>query len=367
MTTEPPLRPGDVLTVVRLPIYDHPKEAPAERRSKKVVRSAKWSKYNPEVFAVELEGMKQKYAGGAEIYRKFRLDIGRDGEVTLWDGPPKPLKYRVVEVERPGELGGNPADIHAFPEAPPRVRVGSRTYALSTFGPPMIGAIEDALGTIDMDAPEVEKGAGARVIEDPDANRWRYLWAYAEDGDDLLMWRYSDGDVKAAGTARSFPKTFEELINSRQLNHVTPEEMAELVGAMKARQVETLDSLQAWWDEIQSNEQRELTRQAQAYFDEHVRPDLDVARAQIEAGVVPIGFCPTKGDPRPHERQMMSQAFYEILGRHRFSGHEVYDSEAEQEILGQMGHQSVEDLDDIQALQWAVEDVIERAAPEYLR
>lgn len=91
-----PLRAGDRILVMRRPIYHH-RQPPSERTSWKTVRSVSSS---GNATLVTIDGMKQSYAGGVSVHRHFRLESGRDGSMMLWDGPPRPLKYEVLEVRR---------------------------------------------------------------------------------------------------------------------------------------------------------------------------------------------------------------------------------------------------------------------------
>lgn len=252
---------------------------------------------------------------------------------------------RLEKMERRYKAGmpPNPADVIGFPDRPRRITIGSRTYAVSDVGVPIVS--EFALG---------EEAEGARVIEGG-GERFRYIWVYEPNSDRLEMYRHSDGEWKVLGKPSDYPQTMDMLVKRGHLNEVSPEEMVEFEVEMRRRNDETLQHLKEWAEEIASDEQRQVDTLVRRYFDERVVPDVQRRFADIDRGVVPFGFKYEERIPKTREHQAKAHAVAKILGREGF--HSPYGSPLEGFVLAELGKSSIDDLDDPQAIQWAASDV----------
>lgn len=243
------------------------------------------------------------------------------------------------------------AKVMSFPEKPPRVQIESRTYALSKVGVPIT-----AVPTFD---PPPD--AGAQVVEGG-GNPWKYIWVHEPKSDRLEMYRYSDGDWKVLGSSLQYPKTFDELRTTGQLNVVSPVEMEEFEAAMRRRSNETMRHLQEWWEQEKSDEQRRVDQLVAQFYRERMRPELDRQWADIARGVYPFDFVFNErlADRVPKEEQARMHAFYSTASRLGFE--DSADSALETYVLRGLGYESYEDLEDPQALQWSMSDFLDQVA-----
>lgn len=273
----------------------------------------------------------------------FRCTGGPEARQTALEFNPK-----IVSLDPPMQAAANPAQILGFPKAPERVSVGSRSYALSDIGVPIVASWQDEASEDDEDEDK------ARVI-DAGGNPFRYIWVYEPSADALEMYRYSDGEWKVGGSPADYPQTFAQLKERRQLNQVTAEEMAEFEAEMRERNRRTIESLQQWWEEEMSDEQRVVNALAKRYLDERVRPEIDRAVADVKRGAIPFEFEYREQLPYSREEQARSHAVAAVLRRHGFFS--PYGSPLEEWVLSEMGMQTIDDLQDPQSLQWVVHDL----------
>lgn len=257
----------------------------------------------------------------------------------------------------------NPADIHAFPERPPRIEIGDRSYALSDDDG---GLIAGALGAIveglaaeapEEEIPRIGRREGGGIIEGPRGRVWRWLWVYEPESGDVGMWRLSDGEEKIYDKASRRRPTLQQLDHKGQLNTVTPDELHEVEAFMRERGRETMASLEATIEAGKTDEERQVDQLVQQYFDERVAPEVKRRLAEVERGVIPFGFRPFERSEMSEERQLKGYVWGQLI-KERFG---LADVEA---YVGQFV-----DLDqmDIQAVYWALNDVMYRQGDRYLR
>jgi hypothetical protein len=255
-------------------------------------------------------------------------------------------KWAMGRFNRPVDRNG---DVMAFPERPDRITIGSRTYAVSDVGVPIVGAFAEG--------PETE-APSARVI-DAGGNAWRYVWVHEPGSNRLEMYRHSDGEWKVLGSPSEYPMTFKRLRESGQLNEVTPEELVEFEVEMRKRNDETLASLQEWWEEEKSDEQRRVDVLVQRFFDERVRPAVQHGFDDVDRGVFPFNFEYREGIPKSREHQAKTHILGTTLGREGF--YSPYGSDLERYVLRGLGKGDVEELEDMQAIQWSATDLAHSA------
>lgn len=247
----------------------------------------------------------------------------------------------------------NPADILQFPDRPGRVQLGGRSYAVSDVGVPI------RLGPGD-ELPEQPEG-GARVI-DAGGNPFRYVWVYQPESERLEMYRLSDGEWKVIASPTDFPRTFNRLQRSGQLNVVTPEEMEDFEAEMRRRYEETMQSLKQAIELDKTEEDRKVEQLVSAFFEQKVLPELERRWAEIDQGVMPFDFEYNERFSKPKEQQAKMHALHATMESVGFSDRE--DSPLEVYVIEGLGYSSYEDFEDLQALQWALRDFMhERVYP----
>lgn len=252
--------------------------------------------------------------------------------------------------------GVMPNDVVELPDPPPRVTIGSRFYALSDIGVPIVAG-----------DPSTDPGFGARVTEGG-GNPWRYIWVHEPDSDQLEMYRYSDGEWKVLGGVRDYPQTVERLRRARQLNVVSRSEADEFEAEMRRRNEETIVAMQKSWESMKSGEQHKVEGLVRRYWDDDVQPMVNQLWAAIDAGVDPIGFEYDADFAERTGKSREAQAkVYALSFAIRRAGFAPFDSPLEKYVVSRLGLPSSEELEDIQAIHWAhgdvLDDVYRRAAP----
>lgn len=239
-------------------------------------------------------------------------------------------------------------DVVEMPEAPPRMDIGSRSYALSDIG---MGAPTQSA---------IEQG-GARVISGG-GTPWRYIWVLEPDSGQLDSYRHSDGEWKVLGQAKDYPGTVQRLRQARQLNIVTPEELAEFEAEMRARNEDALEAAQRIWESMKSGEQHKVEAIVKAYWDEKVQPMVDQLWVAIDSGVEPIGFEYDADFEQRTGKDWQAQAkMYAFFLAVRRAGFKPYESPLEDYVVSRMGLSDVGELEDIQAIDFAHGDVLDVA------
>jgi hypothetical protein len=233
----------------------------------------------------------------------------------------------------------------------PTETIGGRKYVLSTDGGP--------LG--DLDEPEYESPFGGKVIRGPVGNKWKYLWVYDTERQVLAMWRVTDGNEKVYEPAKSGVYHVLKLDKKGQLNRVTTADFRRVEAEMRRREDDTLDALKETIEAAKGEADRELDRLVNEYFKTEVRPFIERAISAVESGVIPIGFKPfgpaADGDEKAKHRQMVTHVMGQVL-KDRFN-----DRKVKVHLLRKgFNFSSV----DIQAVEWAIHDVQDKAFDEML-
>jgi len=227
-------------------------------------------------------------------------------------------------------------------ELAPTVVIGEKRFALSDH----FGFLQGMIGE---PAPD---GGGARLIE-CDGNRFRYVWALDTERKQIGMWRVSDGDEKAAGSLVHFGSDIVKLERTRQLNRVTAAEFDALTELMRERVKETLESLRASIRRNESAWDVEARRIAREVYAKEIAPTVERRWAEIDAGVLPIGFKLREFGPRSPRTQR--RLFVLVQGLASFTRSMV---DAGARAAG-YDPENPPDGGDFQALDWARNDVIE--------
>jgi hypothetical protein len=249
---------------------------------------------------------------------------------------------RLEKLERRYEEGlpPNPGDVVSMPEPPPRVTVGSRSYAMSDVG--LLGPTRQSFE------------GGARVIHGG-GNLLRYIWVLEPESGRLEMYRYSDGDWKVLASVGEYPQTVEKLRRSRQLNVVSPEEMEEFEAAMRQRQEETVAALKKSWDENKTDEQRRVDQLVKSYWAEEVQPLVDHYWGSIDMGAYPMGFEYDEDFERRTGKTQQQQAkMYALSLAIKQAGFTDYDSPLESYVTARIG-----ETEDPQAIHWSITEVLD--------
>jgi hypothetical protein len=188
-----------------------------------------------------------------------------------------------------------------IPANPNTLLIRGRKYVLSTHSGNLAGDL--------LETPEEESSeGGARVFRGPVADPWKYLWVHDTEKRIVAMWRVTDGNSKEWGDHGHFTHLMVELSKKNQLNRVTHAEFLDVEREMNAREEENIRSLEQWVEDNKTDTQRQVDELVQEYFDTRVRPAMDRALADIEAGATPFGFRANPDSPFTIERQAKSYA-----------------------------------------------------------
>jgi hypothetical protein len=227
------------------------------------------------------------------------------------------------------------------------VKIHNERYFLSDDGGP--------LGT----AEEMEELAGnARVIVGPGAGKFKYLWVYDVDKQIVAMWRVTDGNEKVWERASGMQAKLVRLDKRSQLNRVDNPAFRIIEREMRSREHEQMEAMRRSIKENETADQAAVNDLTQQYFDQQVRPLIERAVADVQAGAVPMGYR-SFGAPADAQRHMTTSAMGRVFST-------VFTVTKVEEFVRQQGL----DLDapgvDIQAVEWAVQERIEAAYQEYL-
>jgi hypothetical protein len=235
----------------------------------------------------------------------------------------------------------------------PTIPIAGRKYVLSTDGGP--------LGDREYDPPPgIERGeGGARVITGPQGTKWKYLWAYDIDKQFLAMWRVSDGNEKMGGSARNEQGRIVRLEKKGQLNRVTHEEFRQVEAEMRQREADTIRELQKVVEESKDDAIQAVDKYTREFFSKNVESKLQRALADIDRGVVPIGFKPFgpgEDDPAWKRRQMFSHVLRKVFEREMPLA----------KVEGYLTSKGVNVEEAGQWVEWAIGDVRDAAIEKYL-
>ena len=232
----------------------------------------------------------------------------------------------------------------------PTLTIGGRKYVLSTDGGPL-GDRED-----DADQPEVGEG-GARIIQTPQATKWRYLWVYDTEKQIVAMWRATDGNEKVWGPARSEMQSIVKLDRKGQLNRVTTSECRKVESHMRGMEQETAESLKAIIEDSKGAREHQIDKLVRGLF-EKLRPNLERELDAVRQGAIPMGFKPFS--PENVERQAQTFVIGQFFRRNLNT----------EKVLGLIAPK-IPSLDPelaghYQDVQWAIEDVQDQTYDQYL-
>lgn len=186
----------------------------------------------------------------------------------------------------------------------PKISIGGTKYALSTDG--------GILGDREDDAAMAEQYGERVIMPGPEADKWRYLWAYDTDKQVVAMWRVSDGSEKHWGPARSASATIAKLDKKGQMNRVSTADFAKIDAFMKAREKEHEESLRQFLEESKDGRQKAIDRELAAIWAK-LLPKLKAELAAVAQGATPIGFKPFR--PENVERQAATYVIGEFFRR----------------------------------------------------
>ena len=160
----------------------------------------------------------------------------------------------------------------------PTLLISGRKYVLSDYFPMLSGLAEEQT------AP-----GGARLIT-TGPPRFSYLWAYDTDKKFVAMWRVSDGDEKAGGSASHYTSDVVTLERKGQLNRVTHEEFRAIERYMSEQYHDTMAALKKYIAENANEWDKEAKEIAKELFEEKFLPRILAKFHEVEQGVTPLGF-----------------------------------------------------------------------------
>ncbi len=238
-------------------------------------------------------------------------------------------------------------DLRKLRPGGPTVTIGGRAYVLSSDGGPL-GDREDDDALADTPGLIIQRGG----------DKHRYLWVFDLEGDRVAMWRASDGNEKASGSAAHYASTIRKLDQRGQLNRVTEDEFDAVERHMRDLEQQRFEELERLVEENKDEVQRAIDKAAVKFFDEKVRSKVEHAVAAVDDGVIPIGYKPIPGRSEVEEHRSKVNWAMEAILRREFTldKFEAY-----------CRHHGI-DLDkvDIQATDWAMKDVYLKVAQEFL-
>jgi len=233
----------------------------------------------------------------------------------------------------------------------PSLLIAGRRYVLSTDG--------GDLGDLAEEPPDSDEGFGARIIRGPVTNKWKYLWAYNTDRQRITMWRATDGNEKLEDSSRSQAARIARLDRKGQLNRVTNEEYRKVEAYMRKLENDTLEALQRYLEENKGDVQKKVDETLKGLLDT-LRPKLDAQLDALEKGVVPLGWHPPVG---VHEQYVVRSKYTYVISR--FLEREFSLQKCE-DYLRSKGIDVDAPGVDIQAAQWARDDLIQAIYDQYL-
>ena len=278
-------------------------------------------------------------------------NLTRDGEMSVAQGVSSWMKYlrSLVPAKQAamfnsmdGRIAGAVLQFPGVPRNTHTLTIGGVKYVLSTLWPGVMGDLTE-------DAPE-------GVVRPDDMDPWKYLWVYDTDKQLLVMWRASDGNNKVWGSAKSQTHLIATLEKKGQLNRVDNNQFRHIEAEMSKRERENEASLEEWVEELKDDFQRQVDVAVQSYFDREVRPVMDKAIANVDAGAIPIGFKPS-GGAQPLDRQMKAYVTGKIYEK-------LFNLDVIDAHMRELGHGLVQNP---QATQWAQGDVWLAYAKSVLR
>lgn len=226
------------------------------------------------------------------------------------------------------------------------IKIKGVKYHLSDDGGPL-GSPED----------HAEWAGDARVIIGPGSGKFKYLWVLDTDREIVAMWRAHDGNEKTRQRASSMSAKLVRLDKRSQLNRVDHATFLIIERAMEHEARENEAALKKYISDNESDMQKLVNQLTQQYFDEEVLPDIENALAAVEGGAIPFGFKPYAPDNL--ERQKKTSVMSRIMAK-KFTVPLV------EKYLATKGIDLEAPGVDIQAAEWAVNDVMYASYDKYL-
>lgn len=244
------------------------------------------------------------------------------------------------------------ASVIQFPDRPLNmghsVTIAGRKYALSNFPGAHLTALRGEL------FPE---GEGARVIQNEPG--WNYLWVFEETHGLLEMWQVHEGNPKVMDRMPHAAQTVAHLKKLGSLNLVSHEELLTLRRAMEKVYDKTLADLEASVEANKTVDEHEVDRMAWEFYDHFVKPKIDEAVKVADSNTPILGFKPVEGGfsvSRQRRSFMISRVF-----------EQNFQSQQIEDYMTQKGFDHNQETIDIQALEWARQDVIQKVSTGILR
>lgn len=228
----------------------------------------------------------------------------------------------------------------------PTVAIGGKKYALSDFFP-AFDVTEEDLG-------------GARLITVGE-RRHSFLWAYDMDKKFVAMWRLSDGEEKAGGSASHYTSEVVALERKGQLNRVTHEEFRAIERFMAEQQRDALAAMNKYLEENADDWDRKSKEIAKELFEAKFLPRILAKFKEVEQGVRPLGFKVNEHllGHRSAEDQAKLFVAMQIL--------KDYTPKAVDDAARSKGFDPDNPPGSIQALDWAQKDAIDEFYDRFFR
>lgn len=140
----------------------------------------------------------------------------------------------------------------------------------------------------DPESPDLEDGC-ASLVEVVHSTPNRFLWVL-DSGNDLYMWRVTDGNLKVIASASEMFSTVVKLDQLGHLNRLTSGEVAAVTREMSALEDVRLGHLKEYIEGTKSEMDRFADLAATTVFERDVRPILERALDQVQADADLVGF-----------------------------------------------------------------------------
>lgn len=231
----------------------------------------------------------------------------------------------------------------------PTLLISGRKYVLSDYFPMLSGLAEEQT------AP-----GGARLIT-TGPPRFSYLWAYDTDKKFVAMWRVSDGDEKAGGSASHYTSDVVALERKGQLNRVTHEEFRAIERYMSEQYHDTMAALKKYIAENANEWDKEAKEIAKELFEEKFLPRILAKFHEVEQGVTPLGFKVNEHmlshrSPEDQAKMFVSQPILKD-----------YTLQAVDEFAKKKGIDPDNPPGDIQALDWGRHEVLDEFYEKFFK
>lgn len=257
-------------------------------------------------------------------------------------------------AERLAELYLTAGKVVPFPgsrASGPTVKIRGNQYVLSSDSGPLAGDLEDPI--------ETQEGQ-AQLVRGPSRGKYKFLWVYNVDRQEISMWRASDGNEKVHSPARVMTQDILRLDKKRQLNRVGTKEYNEIRKYMDDLASDQLKRLNRTIRMTEGEFQKAVNKGVLEFFNKQFRAKVESAIKEVESGVVPFDFKVRDSllDYVSKEDQLKEHAIRSALKDFGVATAESY--------LRAKGLPVDSPKVDIQATEWAVQELIPHIYDEYL-